>query len=79
MLVECLSNPNDKKSPLVIGNPRSRLFQYHGSARSLIPKYNRSVIDCCVIVVSCRKYLFSGVDGCWVWSPGFSRLELAYC
>jgi len=24
-------------------------------------------------------YLSSGVDGCWIWSPGFSRLELAYC
>jgi hypothetical protein len=25
------------------------------------------------------SYLGSGVDGCWVWSPGFSRSELAYC
>jgi hypothetical protein len=22
--------------------------------------------------------MFTGVDGCWVWSPGFSRSELAY-
>src|SRR5688500_15829466 len=26
-----------------------------------------------------RSYLFSVPDGCCVWSPGFSRPELAYC
>ena len=25
------------------------------------------------------SYLYSGLDGCWVWSPGFSRSELACC
>src|SRR6185369_6357549 len=26
-----------------------------------------------------RLCLLNSVDGCWVWSPGFSRSELAYC
>ena len=32
----------------------------------------------CNLPLPWGEYLFSGVDGCWVWSPGFSRSELAY-
>jgi len=46
-----------KKNALAIGSPRSRLFQYHGSAKCLIPTYNRSAMHCGIIVVSCRNRL----------------------
>ena len=51
------------------GLPRGNRIEDHRERRAMAGiEVTRCLLRIC----------FSGVDGCWVWSPGFSRQELAY-